>query len=66
MIGDARLRRRRLVPNGEPRGADLVNSAHKLKCQSHKLRCYAPRRLGLEQNSMILRGSRLPVPLSDR
>jgi len=41
--GDARLRRRRLVPECEPRGADLVKPAQKLKCQSHFLRCYAPR-----------------------
>jgi len=44
--GDARLRRRRLVPECEPSGADLVKPAHKLKCQPHFLRCNAPRRLG--------------------
>jgi hypothetical protein len=41
--GDDRLRRERLVPECEPRGAELVNSAQKIKCQSHFLRCYAPR-----------------------
>jgi len=41
--GDDRLRRERLVPECEPRGAELVNSAQTIKCQSHFLRCYAPR-----------------------
>src|SRR5215212_5349121 len=41
--GDDRLRRERLVPECEPRGAELVNSAQKIKCQSHFIRCYAPR-----------------------
>src|SRR5258708_14093799 len=42
-FGDDRLRRERLVPECEPSGADLVNSAQKLKCQQHFIRCYAPR-----------------------
>jgi hypothetical protein len=29
LSGDDRLRRRRLVPDGEPRGAELVKSAQK-------------------------------------
>ena len=33
--GDDWLRRRRLVPDCEPRGADLVNSAQTIKCQPH-------------------------------
>src|SRR5215207_9438182 len=41
--GDDRLRRERLVPECEPRGTELVNSVQKIKCQSHFLRCYAPR-----------------------
>jgi hypothetical protein len=35
MSGDDRLRRERLGPDGEPRGADLEKSAHKIKCQKH-------------------------------
>jgi hypothetical protein len=41
--GDDRLRRERLVPECEPRGADLVKPAQKIKCQSHFLRRNAPR-----------------------
>ena len=43
LLGDDRLRRRRLIPGCKPRGADLVKSVQKLKCQSHFLRCSAPR-----------------------
>ena len=32
-FGDDRLRREKLAPDCEPRGADLVNSAQKIKCQ---------------------------------
>ncbi len=39
-----RSRRGRLVPDCESRGADLVKSVQKIKCQqSHFLRCNAPR-----------------------
>ena len=41
--GDARLRRERLAPECEPRGAELEKSAQKIKCQPHFLRRYAPR-----------------------
>ena len=41
--GDDRLRRERLVPECEPRGAELVKSVQNIKCQSHFIRCYAPR-----------------------
>jgi hypothetical protein len=41
--GDDRLRRERLVPECEPRGAELEKSAQKIKCQSHFLRRDAPR-----------------------
>jgi hypothetical protein len=49
--GDDRLRRERLVPECEPSGAELVNSAQKLKCQSHFIRCYAPRCISDKHNS---------------
>jgi len=50
-FGDDRLRRERLVPECEPRGAELVKPAQKIKCQQHFLRCYAPRCISDEQNS---------------
>src|SRR5512145_2407874 len=53
--GDDRLRRERLVPECEPRGADLVNSAQKIKCQSHFLRCYAPRCISDNITAVALR-----------
>ena len=40
-FGDDRLRRRRLIPDCEPRGTDLVKSVHQIKCQTHKL-CNPP------------------------
>ena len=43
LYGDDRLRRKRLVPECEPRGADLVKSVQTIKCQPHFLRRYAPR-----------------------
>lgn len=36
-IGDDRLRRRRLVPDCEPRGADLVNSAQQISANRTNL-----------------------------
>jgi len=50
-LGDDRLRRERLVPECEPSGAELVNSAQKIKCQSHFIRCYAPRCISDKHNS---------------
>ena len=48
--GDDRSRRERLAPDCEPRGADLVKSAQKHKCQPHSIRCTAPRCIS-ESNS---------------
>ncbi len=36
-IGDDRLRRRRLVPDCEPRGAEIVNSAQQLSANRTNL-----------------------------
>ena len=35
--GDDRLRRKRLIPNGEPRGTDLVKSVHNLRAKRTNL-----------------------------
>jgi len=35
--GDDRLRRKRLIPNGEPRGTDLVKSVHNLSAKRTNL-----------------------------
>ena len=35
--GDDRLRRKRLIPNGEPRGTDLVKSVQKLRAKRTNL-----------------------------
>jgi hypothetical protein len=35
VLGDDWLRRLRLVPDCEPRGADLVKPAQNFKCQKH-------------------------------
>jgi hypothetical protein len=36
-FGDDRLRRKRLIPNGEPRGTDLVKSVHNLRAKRTNL-----------------------------
>jgi hypothetical protein len=48
--GDDRLRRKRLVPECEPRGTDLVNSVQTIKCQSHSI-CCSPARCLSEQEA---------------
>src|SRR5688500_14202025 len=66
-LGDDRLRREKLVPECEPRGAELVNSAQKIKCQSHFLHCYAPRCISDQHNSPPpMMRARPPAPFSTR
>ena len=65
--GDDRLRRERLFPECEPRGAELVNSAQKIKCQPHFLCCYAPRCISDLHNSRPPQmRPRPPAPISAR
>jgi hypothetical protein len=66
--GDDWLRQERLAPECEPRGADLDNSAQKIKCQPHFLRRYAPRCLirSRELTGPSLRGRRSPLPFPSR
>ena len=64
VIGDARLRRERLAPDCEPRGADLENSAQNFKCQPHFLCCYAPRRLRRKASRYRLFGGDVCPPRS--
>ncbi len=37
IFGDDRLRRKRLIPDGEPRGTDLVKSVHNLRAKRTNL-----------------------------
>jgi len=49
--GDDWLRRERLFPECEPRGAELVKPAQNIKCQTHFLCCYASRCISDMHNS---------------
>ena len=65
--GDDRLRRERLVPECEPSGADLVNSAQNIKCQQHFLCCHAARCISdrIDSTASSMR-PRPPSPISAR
>ena len=63
-FGDDRLRRKRLVPECEPSGADLVNSAQNLKCQSHFICCSARRCISDEMTAMAPCAMRPPASSS--
>lgn len=49
--GDARLRRERLTPDCEPRGAELEKPAQNYKCQPHFLCCSSARCISEQESS---------------